>query len=214
MVELAAIYTSKFRLLSPEDGVVTENRLRWRDRGLTVLGGFLFILLVTLIAVILDAETSTVPLFDTFVRPFTLAAAGIGTGHYLGRAIREDDNIRMHVALGFFLGIFLVSIYYTAGESVVNIPYPALVVISALFAIVMHYSPVIPKDEGITEIMHVFGGPVTTGFLVIASGTKFIVSLNPSWIGAVGAILFSLIAITTGAYGYGLAVESDQNESK
>lgn len=163
---------------------MSNKSLSWRDRSLLIVAGFLFVLITTILAMIIEATGSGNQIFDQYVRPFTLAAAGLGTGHYLGRSMREQNSIHIHFAVGFFIGIFIESIAFTFNQGVVIgntnaiLPYPSLAVTAALFALVLHLSPAIPNDDNFTQIMGIFAGPIVTGFLILSSVVEFIISLD------------------------------------
>lgn len=152
-----------------------------KGRASCVAAGLLFVASVTAVSTAVTAGSSATPLYDQFVRPMTLAAAGLGTGHYLGKSLRNQDSIRTHIAVGFFLGIFIESTYLTISQSFGNFPYPIISVLPAMFAFVLHLSPAVPNDEGITEMVYVYVGPSTTAFLIFASVIEFILSFGPGW---------------------------------
>ncbi|WP_135365884.1 hypothetical protein [Halosimplex halophilum] len=158
---------------------MSEDNINRFDRLLSVLAGFFAVATITSVAIAVDASTSEVPLYSNYARPFTLAAAGIGTGHYLGKSIKNRQKYQTHFALGFFFGIFIQSIYYTLDEVVGSIPYPAIVIISALFALIMHISPLLEHSRDMASIMEIFGGWITSIFLIYMSVTKFFLSLDP-----------------------------------
>jgi hypothetical protein len=120
--------------------------------------------------------------------------------------------IHVHIAAGFFIGIFIESILFTIeegvtiGEAGYLLPYPAIVVITALFALIIHLSPAIPNDEDITEIMNLFGGPATTGFLMLSTVTEFVLSLDlPNdtvWIGTI--VVLAVMIVGVWAYSTGV----------
>jgi hypothetical protein len=149
------------------------------NRFLSIASGFLFVMTATAIAWAVNGQSSS-EFFDMFVRPFTLAAAGLGTGHYLGRALRSKNTPRYDFMLGFFAGIFTESVIFTLGESIGLLPYPAIVFVSAGFTFITHISPLIPNDDDISEIISIFCGPITTGFLLMATVTEFLISINLS----------------------------------
>ena len=168
-------------------------------RALSVAAGFLFVLSVTLVSTFVGASASPTPLFEQFVRPFTVAAAGLGTGHYLGKAIRNNNSVRTDLAVGFFLAIFFEAVYFTHQSTVQAIPYPAVSVVPALFALVIHLSPVLPQDDEIGSILKIFAGPVTTTFLVIATIFEFVLSYSTGLMGIIknGLIVLGIFAIVT-----------------
>jgi len=184
---------------------MSDVNLSVSDRALLIFAGFLAVLGATVIGLAVQGTVTETQLFDQYARPFTLAAAGLGTGHYLGRSTREKDSIHIHFATGFFLGIFIESIFFTfeqgvtIGEVGFLLPYPAVVIITALFAFIMQLSPAIPNDEDFTQVMNVFAGPVTTGFLILSSIVKFILSLElASGLIEIVGIGFVVIFMTAG----------------
>lgn len=199
---------------------MTKNDLSVSERVLLIVGGFLFVLMTTVIAIAVKASGPEHQLFNQYIRPFTLAAAGLGTGHYLGRSMRERSSIHINFAVGFFLGLFLESIMFTIGREMavgntgLLLPYPAVVIVTALFAFIMHLSPAIPNDDDFTWVMRVFAGPVTTGFLILSTIVEFILSLDPSK----DTILFAGLAIIFVLFGllwaYDQGKRSNQTDEK
>jgi type IV secretory pathway VirB2 component (pilin) len=157
---------------------IADEKMGIRARVSTVLAGLSLVLLATVIGVAIQGGVGSVELFEQFVRPFTLAAAGIGAGHYLGRSFRDNQNARMHFAFGFFLGLFIEAIYYTRSSTIGPVPLPAVVVLGFTFSIFMHLSPLIPSDDEIQEMMHIFAGPVATSVLLLGTIIKFILAMN------------------------------------
>ena len=200
---------------------MTNSKLSFRDRGLLVFGGFLFVITTTVIAITVQGTASESQIFNQYVRPFTLAAAGLGTGHYIGRSMREQDTIHVHFATGFFVAIFLESILFTIEQGVpigrtnLILPYPSVVAVTALFAFVMHISPAIPNDDDFTEIMRIFAGPIVTGFLVLSSIVEFVISLDlPHDLLQAGVVVIVVGLLFSGwAYARGLET-SKQRESE
>ncbi|WP_256402612.1 hypothetical protein [Halorubrum salinum] len=196
---------------------MSEKNLSIFDRVLLIVGGFLLVLVATVIGIAIQGTVSETQLFNQYIQPFTLAAAGLGTGHYIGRSLREQNSIHINFATGFFIGIFSQSIFFTfeqgvsLGEIGILLPYPVIVIITALFALVMHLSPAIPNDEDFTKIMTVFAGPATTAFLVISSILKFLLSLDlPSENGIpLGFALIMVLLIIGFAYIKGVDVGKD-----
>ena len=195
---------------------MSEKDLSISDRILLIVGGFLLVLVATVIGIAIQGTVSETQLFNQYVQPFTLAAAGLGTGHYSGRALREQNDIQVNFATGFFIGIFTQSIFFTLEEGIslgeigILLPYPAIVIITALFALIMHLSPAIPNDEDFTKVMTVFAGPITTAFLISSSIVKFLLSLNlsvESWIPYVLGLIFVLGLI---GFAYIIGIDTGQ----
>lgn len=162
--------------------------------------GITLVVFVTALAWAFDVSTSTSPLFNRYVQPTILAAAGVGTGHYLGRAIREYYDGRVLFMVGFFVGIFLYFVAYLVVTEVERLILPIVLVFGTLFAFLVHVSPLVPGDDQITKTMKILGGPITTAFIVV--GTVIDLTISYGVPVATGASVLTLIVLALAAVYY------------
>lgn len=156
--------------------VETDDELSIGEIGATVSAGFLLVIMLIVIGISLDIPSIDDPIYDQYITPLTLAASGLGMGHYIGRSLRERDQVRVFFMVGFFSAVFLQAIGVSVRGSTNNL-FPVVVVLPALFALVMHISPIIPRDEDMTNLLKFLAGPITTAFIIISSFIEFAISL-------------------------------------
>jgi hypothetical protein len=164
-----------------------------RERFFSILAGVLFVSVATALSWAVGGSDN-IQIFEKFIRPFTIAAAGFGTGHYLGTGIKKNEP-KSDLALGFFIGVFFESIALTLNESIGLLPYPALTVLAAFLPISLHFSSVIPEEQTFTRILNLFAGPITTVFLVVSSMAKFLLQ-NSSTLSLVTLDIVAILSLT------------------
>lgn len=175
-----------------------EQLSRW-EQVLTVGAGFTLVAFVTALAWAFDLSSSTNPVFDRYVQPTILAATGVGTGHYLGRAIREYYDGRVLFMVGFFVGVFLYFVAFLVVTDADGLVLPVLLVFGTLFAFMIHVSPLVPGDDQVTRTMAILG-PVTTAFVVVGTVVALTVSYGVPV--ATGASVLTLIVLALAAVYY------------
>lgn len=144
------------------------------EKSVAILAGVLLVLTATFLALALGLNSGETPVYDRYVRPFTLVAAGLGTGHFVGRLLRDQDESRMYFVFGFFAVIFVESVVFTSLTRVNGVPLPVIAVLSASFSLVLQLSPVIPRDDAASLIARVVMEKGAASFLIYASFLKII----------------------------------------
>lgn len=145
------------------------------EKTLSFGAGVGIVIFATILGIIM-VSIATIPVYDQYIKPLNLAAIGMGTGYFLVSARDNNERAITWGGLGFFVAIFIESLYYTHNIVVQKLPYP-LITFSALLVIILLYeSPIISNNYTLETWMNLFSGKVTTGFLIATTIFEYMFS--------------------------------------
>lgn len=128
------------------------------------------------------SETVSMVNFRGYETPFTLAFTALGTGHYFGKSISDDNSDRMV----FYFGAFSAISVQLLGSSGVG-PKTGLLVCAAGCASLIHVTDLI-HDDDFEYLMEAVAGKASRYGLIVITVTKYGASLSLSLFGGLPTI--------------------------